>query len=125
MRNEKNTTRPSSGRGYPGHWAGRFIWTHGEAHPFHFFLMARRTVHLQGDPPSARLHITAADRYLLYVNGEYLGRGPARGDPRWKSYDSYGVASNLQGGDNVIAVLAYHYGCQNNYPRDARAGLFV
>jgi hypothetical protein len=87
--------------------------------------MARRTLHLEGNPPSARLHITAADRYLLYVNGEYLGRGPARSDPRWKSYDSYDVTSNLQGGDNAIAVLAYHYGCQNNYTRDARAGLFV
>jgi alpha-L-rhamnosidase len=114
-----------SGQGYPGHWVGKFIWSRGEAHPFHFFLMARHRLNLEEEPSSATLHITAADRYLLYVNGTYLGRGPARSDPRWKSYDSYDVASNLHSGDNVIAVLAYHYGCQNNYTRDARAGLFA
>jgi hypothetical protein len=71
------------------------------------------------------LHITASDRYMLYLNGKYRGRGPARSDPRWQSYDSYDVEPNLKSGENTIAVLAYHYGCQNNYTRDARAGLFV
>ena len=125
MRNVEKMPRSGIGRAYPGHWVGRFIWTHGEARPFHFFLMARRSIDLHGSAASARLHITAADRYLLYVNGKYLGRGPARSDPRWKSYDTYDVASHLRTGHNVIAVLAYHYGCRNNYTRDARAGLFV
>jgi len=87
--------------------------------------MARGKVHPDGKPNSAELHITASDRYMLYLNGKYLGRGPARSDPRWQSYDSYDVGSSLQSGENTVAVLAYHYGCQNNYTRDARAGLFV
>ena len=125
MADNMNAARPRSGQGYPGHWVGRFIWVHGDGHPFHFFLMARRAFQLQADPRAARLLITADDRYMLYVNGKYMGRGPARSDPRWKSYDSYDVAQALRSGDNAIAVLAYHYGCQNNYSRDARAGLFV
>ena len=84
------------GQGYPGHWVGRFIWAKGEAHPFHFFLMARGKVNPEGNPRSAKLHITASDRYMLYLNGEYLGRGPVRSDPRWQSYDSYDVGSNIQ-----------------------------
>ena len=35
------------------------------------------------------------------------------------------MAALLQPGRNAIAVRAYHYGCQNNYSRDARAGLFA
>ncbi|MGQ9631714.1 MAG: hypothetical protein ACUVXI_15595 [bacterium] len=44
---------------------------------------------------------------------------------RWQSYDSYDVEPNLKSCESTIAVLAYHYGCRNNYTRDARAGLFV
>ena len=115
----------ADGGGYPGHWSGRFVWYGDERYPFHRFLMARRAFRLPAAPRRARLAITAEDRYVLYVNGTYLGRGPARSDPRWKSYDTYDVAAVLQPGRNAIAVLAYHYGCQNNYSRDARAGLFV
>ena len=113
------------GQGFPGHWVARWIWTEGEVDPYHFFLMARRDLKLDGRPQEAVLKVTAADRYLLYVNGVYLGRGPARSDPRWKSYDSYEVAPHLRQGDNTVAILAYHYGCHNNYTRDARAGLFA
>jgi alpha-L-rhamnosidase len=115
----------ASGQGYPGRWTGQWIWMKGDAYPVNFFLMARRGIDLKGIPSTARLHITAADRYLLYVNGRYLGRGPARSDPRWTSYDTYDVTSHLRERNNTIAVLAYHYGISVNYARDARAGLFV
>ena len=72
----------------------------GEAKPYHRYLYARRSFELDGAPASAKLHVTAADRYLLYVNGVYLGRGPARSDPRRKSYDTYDVAPHLLAGRN-------------------------
>ena len=92
------------------HQTGKFIWLPGEAKPYHRYLYARRSFELDGAPASAKLHVTAADRYLLYVNGVYLGRGPARSDPRRKSYDTYDVAPHLLAGRNTIAVRAYHYG---------------
>ena len=91
-------------------WDGRWIWCKGEAKPYHFYLYARKTFILDGEPTSAQLHITASDRYVLYLNGRYLGRGPARSDPRRKSYDTYDVAASLQKGTNVIGMRAYHYG---------------
>jgi len=113
-------------QGFPGHWKARWIWTNGETHrSFHYFLMARRTFDISSAPRSAKLVITAFDRYMLYLNGEYLGRGPARSDPRWKSYDTYDVGSRLRVGRNTIAVLAYHYGILNAYTRDAQPGLFT
>src|SRR5262245_13676193 len=51
------------------HWTGKFIWCKGEAKPYHFYLFARRTFDLSHVPTSARLHITASDRYVLFVNG--------------------------------------------------------
>src|SRR5437868_15057186 len=80
------------GQGFPGHWKAKWIWTSGETHrSFHYFLMARREINLSGTARSAALDITAFDRYMLYVNGEYLVRGSARSDTRRKSYDRNGA----------------------------------
>ncbi|MDQ3667916.1 MAG: glycoside hydrolase family 78 protein [Acidobacteriota bacterium] len=96
------------------HRVGKFIWSEGETHPYHFYLFARRNFQLESLPQAAKLHITASDRYLAFVNGNYLGRGPARSDPRLKNYDSYDVAKYLKQGKNTIAIRAYHYGTQNS-----------
>ena len=90
-------------------WAGRWIWVEGERKPFHFFLYARRSFDLAEAPATARLRITASDRYALWVNGQYIARGPARSDPRRKSYDIHDIAAHLRPGANTIAVRAYHY----------------
>src|SRR6266498_3916646 len=87
--------------------------------------MARRQFTLNASPSAATLSITASNRYMLYINGEYIGRGPARSGQFWKSYDTYDAARELHTGNNVIAVLAYYYGVDNNYSRDERAGLFA
>lgn len=115
----------ASAQPFPAQWQARWIWDDGEGHPYHYFLMARKTFDLGHAPREAVLKITASDRYMLYMNGKYIGRGPARSDPRWKSYDVHDLTSVLKPGRNVIAVLAYHYGCQNAYSRDERAGLFA
>lgn len=89
---------------------GKFIWCGGEAKPYHLYLFARHSFELSVTPSTGQLHITASDRYVLFVNGAYLGRGPARSDPRRKSYDTYNVTTHLKPGRNIIAVRAFHYG---------------
>ena len=90
--------------------AGQWIWIEGDAKPYNFYLYARGTVEVDGAPAAAKLHVTASDRYMLYLNGAYVGRGPARSDPRFKTYDTHDVAAALRPGRNVIAVRAYHFG---------------
>ena len=51
------------------------------------------------------LQIFADARYLVWVNGQYVQRGPARFEPLAPEYDSVDISSNLQAGDNVVAVL--------------------
>src|SRR4051812_32126496 len=43
---------------------------------FHF----RRTFELSDKPQSFIVHVTADNRYRLFVNGKAVGIGPARGD---------------------------------------------
>jgi alpha-L-rhamnosidase len=51
------------------------------------------------------LQIFADARYMLWVNGQYVQRGPARFEPLAPEYDSMDITTNLRNGDNVIVVL--------------------
>ena len=66
----------------------------------------RRTFDLPAVPREAVLHLFADARYVLWVNGAYVERGPNRFQPNGPEYDSVKVTSHLRPGKNVIAILA-------------------
>jgi alpha-L-rhamnosidase len=72
--------------------------------------MFRKTFALEVVPAEARARITADSRYVLWVNGHEVGRGPVRSQPYRQRYDSYDLAPYLAAGRNVIAVLVTYYG---------------
>lgn len=67
----------------------------------------RRTFELAAVPVSAQIHLFAYTRYQLFVNGEYVGRGPNRFENRRPEYDTWDIAARLHAGSNVIAVLVH------------------
>ncbi|MCA9839904.1 MAG: family 78 glycoside hydrolase catalytic domain, partial [Trueperaceae bacterium] len=74
------------------------------------FVYFRKSFDIAADVKEAITHISADGRYQLFVNGQFVGRGPARCDPAFQYYDSYDIAPYLQKGANVIAVLGHSYG---------------
>jgi hypothetical protein len=50
----------------------------------------------------ARLHVSADNRYRLFLDGEPVGRGPERGDPGHWRYESYDLALNA-GAHTLVA----------------------
>ena len=72
--------------------------------------------------PTRRARITADSRYVLWVNGHEVGRGPARSQPYRQRYDSYDLAPYLSVGRNVIAVLVTYYGRPMSFWQPAPAG---
>ena len=66
-------------------------------------------------PERVPLRVSADARYLLWVNGAEVGRGPARSQPRRLRYDEYDIAALLRPGRNVIAVLVTYYGQANSF----------
>lgn len=89
-------------------WNGFWIWTEEDIPERNSFVRFRREFDYSGG--SASLHITADSRYVLYVNGEYVGQGPVRAWPAHWRYDTYDIAPYLQSGFNVVAILVNHYG---------------
>lgn len=71
------------------------------------------------------LDITADDYYKVWINGVFIGQGPAPGYPFRYYYNRYRIGSALREGKNVIAVHVYYQGLVNRvwYSADKRQGL--
>jgi len=104
-------------------WKANWIWNAGDPQPRNYRLNARKTIHCKPGLQNAFLHISADSRYRLYVNGEWLGDGPARSFPHLQQFDSYDIAPYLTKGDNVVAVTVNHYGESTFHYNLGRAGL--
>ena len=81
------------------------IWSGAESNKTGVALAFRRKFDLAKQPAQAALHIFADARYVLWVNGTYVERGPNRFQPNGPEYDTINLAPHLQAGTNVIAVL--------------------
>jgi hypothetical protein len=91
-------------------WTARWIGVPGahatEYGVYHF----RRTFELPEKPPAFVVHASADNRYQLFVNGERVGWGPARGDLFHWRYETYDLAPYLHAGRNVIAAVVWNFG---------------
>jgi len=90
----------------PLEWAGSWIWTPEKVSSRNAFVRFRRDFSYESG--KALLHLTADSRYVLWVNGHYLGQGPVRAWPAHWHYDTYDIAPCLNEGQNTIAILVNH-----------------
>lgn len=104
-----------------------WIWPYDHRWDLHnSYALFRRDFSLDRVPRRAPLFITADQSYHLYINGAFVGRGPARGFQSHWPYDEIDVARWLVPGRNVIAVRAYNPGFSNfQYVHQGYAGLLV
>jgi len=73
---------------------------------YHF----RKTFSLPQKPASFVVHVSADNRYKLFVNGEMVSHGPARSDLHHWKYETVDIAPLLKQGNNVIAALVWNFG---------------
>lgn len=93
----------------------RWIWDYSRwsYHHIDCRVQFRRTFELDTVPRTAEILVTADSRYVLWVNGQYVNYGPARGFQESWPVDRLDIAPFLKAGKNVIAVLAYCFGVSN------------
>ncbi len=90
------------------------------------YAVFRHYFSLKAVPSKAPLLITADQSYQLYINGEYVCRGPARGFQHSWPYDLVDVSRWLKKGKNLLAVRAHNPGLSNfQYLNQGKAGLLV
>lgn len=77
----------------------------------------RKRFDLDRVPDTLKVHTSGDQIYQLFVNGQFVTRGPQTGDLRHWHYETTDVAPFLQPGKNVIAAAVLNYG---SHPPDAR-----
>lgn len=92
------------------HWKAQWI-----THPtessldygvFHF----RKNFELANVPAEFIIHISADNRYRIFVNGTAVCFGPARGDLGHWFYESIDIAKFLKVGKNTLAAVVWNFG---------------
>lgn len=93
---------------WPAHWVHM---NESQASPkeygvYHF----RKSIDLKSRPGNYVVHVSADNRYRIYINGHWIGEGPARGDLTHWSFGTYDLAPFLKVGKNVLAAEVWNMG---------------
>ncbi len=106
------------------------VWI-GSAHAFDLneaYLCFRSPAawQLSAVPDQADLFITADSRYKLWINGQFVTRGPSRSFPHNQFVDQLDVTAYLREGTNTLAVQVYQPGYSHfAYVHRGAAGLLA
>jgi len=84
-------------------WQARWITSKESPYLFGVYHF-RKTFQLSDKPSRFVIHISADNRYRLYVNGNYITDGPQISDTHHWRFESLDIASFLKEGSNTIAV---------------------
>ena len=85
------------------------IWLRSSRPGEQAYVVFRKEFILVNEIQDANLQIFADTRYMLWINGQYVERGPCRFDPKHPEYDVLKVGRYLVRGENTIAILVHHY----------------
>ena len=85
----------------------------------------RRSIELSAKPASFVVHVSADNRYQLYVNGQLASLGPARGDLYFWNFETVDIAKYLQQGKNTIAALVWNEGKEKPEEQISYAKAFI
>jgi alpha-L-rhamnosidase len=88
---------------------------------FHF----RRVFELDARPSSFVVHVSADNRYRLFVNGEQVSSGPQRSDLMHWRYETVDLAPHLRAGRNVLAALVWNWGAERPVAQFSRQTAFL
>ncbi len=88
---------------------------------FHF----RRAFELRDKPARFLVHVSADNRFQLFVNGAGIARGPARGDPMHWRYETIDLAPHLRAGRNVIAAEVWNAAASKPWAQMAMRTAFL
>jgi alpha-L-rhamnosidase len=93
----------------PGEWTAQYIWD-GTTN-LNNFAYFRKTFSAARKPRLAKVYVSAHNDYIVWLNGELLGRGPARSDPyHYGQYNGYDITALVRAGANVFSAIGHWQG---------------
>jgi alpha-L-rhamnosidase len=89
-------------------WNAQWIAAPGDNGISYGVFCFRKNIDLKVKPASFVVHVSADNRYKLYVNGTLVSLGPARGDTYYWNYETIDLAPYLSAGKNTVAALVWN-----------------
>ncbi len=86
-------------------WIGPNSGSGQEPGVWHF----RKSFEMDELPEEFIIHVSADNRYRLFVNGESVSFGPARGDLMHWRFETLDVAKYLKSGKNTVAAVVWNF----------------
>lgn len=91
---------------WPAHWVH---FPEGAARSYGVFHF-RKELALTSVPEKYIIHVSADNRYKLFINGKMIGDGPARSSLYNWNFGSYDIGPLLKKGKNVLAAVVWNMG---------------
>ncbi len=89
-------------------WTAHWITTPDHAPTAYGVYLFRKTLDLSVVPDSYIVHVSADNRYQLFVNGKMVSSGPARGDLNHWNFETADLKPYLVKGRNSIAARVWN-----------------
>lgn len=91
-------------------WHAQWITVPNVSNDGYGVYMFRKSVELATKPSSFTVHVSADNRYKLFINEKLVSIGPARGDIAHWNYETIDIASYLKEGKNTMAAQVWNEG---------------
>ena len=91
-------------------WQASWIAVPDEAPTGYGVYLFRKMIDLNSKPDSFVIHVSADNRYKLFVNEKQVSLGPARGDLDHWHFATLDIAPFLHAGKNIIAAQVWNEG---------------
>jgi alpha-L-rhamnosidase len=89
-------------------WAAKWITLPEEPANGYGVYLFRKSIDLKTAPVTCVVHVSADNRYKLYVNEKLVSIGPARGELFYWNYETIDLAPYLVAGRNIIAAKVWN-----------------
>nr|WP_068889158.1 alpha-L-rhamnosidase C-terminal domain-containing protein [Pedobacter panaciterrae] len=101
---------PINGALLKGEWPASWISCAGVPQRDYGIYHFRKSFNIEKKPGHFIIHVSADNRYRLFVNGEPVSSGPARGDKFNWYFETLDISTWLKPGKNVIAAKVWNMG---------------
>ncbi len=91
-------------------WHAKWIEAPGQPANGYGIYHFRKMIDLHSKPATFIVHVSGDNRYKLYVNGDLVALGPARGDLFHWYYETVDLAPFLKAGSNQLAAVVWNDG---------------
>jgi hypothetical protein len=90
-------------------WEAQWIVCREQSPQDLYVTLFRKALKTDGHQQSYIIHVSAEQRYKLYINGTLISLGPALSDPYNWNYETVDIARFLHPGENIIAAVVWSY----------------